>query len=494
MSSLPETETKTIPSDEFDEISRSHLDMPLFTFPVFKETVSNWMDNLSDDDWLDLHNDENGIHKLALISDMSQALIEENAIFLLNHIRIQISANPHEHVPMDNKSSSADTSKLVNSQPLFDGCSYCRVTQDDVQSSFGDVLDTCFGQFMGTVQRRSFDSARICTLLSVEIAKHVNSALSHSTVQTSVRSRRFTPQSKLKEIAHHVINIFCICKSMTHAPPSAQCSQSSGAKCPCCSGLKGDVNIQPDRSEGRIVVLPLPGDMIPGFSNFEDVQESPEETCRKTLEQRRAESFKRTRSTKQRTDSLSRSTACLLPQLPKCSVDEKFLKTCLINLIDHITYKTHKSVINVRFYQILACVTESLVGEESYTAPKSAKNFHIPIYKELCQKFTSKYNLQALMEKCDPAFVAAFVETLKGQLKKSMEKKSKFKMLRKFRRNNKMPLCACETKAAESHSEENKKENRQRSGIKRICASIFSSLRNAFTCCITKQSAAKTSE
>ncbi|XP_030584909.1 uncharacterized protein LOC115780081 [Archocentrus centrarchus] len=454
MPSLSKIEMEKIPVDECGEMMRSHLDMPLVTFPLIDKILNKWIQNVSDDQLLGLTRGDTAIDTLALVSDMSQALIEEIGIFLLEDFKIQISANPHEHVPSDNKNTSADTSKLMNTQTLTEGCSYCRVTQDDVQSSFGDLFDTCFGKFLETVQRRSHDSVRLSTLLSVEIAKNVNLALSHSTAETSVRRRRSTPESELKEIALHVINILHICMNTTCAPLCTQSIQSSDAESSGCSSL--EEHIQPNPSEGCRVIRPLPRNKNPGSPNFEevedeDVQEGP---CRKTLtpspcvvrrdvgsngkspdfriteaknlEQHRVESFETTHSTKQSTESLSHSTECPHPQLPKCSIDEIFLRACLAKLIDHIAEKTHTSFANVDFHQIVTRVTERLVGEERYTTPQNVKNFHITIYKELCRKFRSKYVLQVLMETCDPAFVAALVVTLNGQLKKLMKKNKHF--------------------------------------------------------------------
>ncbi|XP_030611589.1 uncharacterized protein LOC115798773 isoform X1 [Archocentrus centrarchus] len=412
-----------IPSDESDEMRHSHINLPLVTYPVIAELLEKFRNNLSNEVQLNLASGVTDKHVVNLLSRICYRLVYDITVFLLKSLERHVLKYAHMHLPRDeNNYIIYGNAVLMNRRPLFDGCSYCRVTESDVYSSLGDILDTCFGQFLGTVQRWSSDSVRLRTLLSVEIAKLMNSNLCRINGSTSVESDKPRPPPRTKAMVYHLMNILGDCFNAKDAPLWAQSSQDNDAE-------------------------------IPG----------------------------------------SRETACPLPQHPKCSIDETFLTLCLAKLIDHIAVKTHTSVANLDFHHILTRVKERIVEDQSYTVPQSVKNLHVTIYNKLCRKFGSKYVLQSVMEQGDEAFVEAFVEMLKAQLKKSTEKTSKSKkMWRIFRRNNKVDP-VCNNKATESHIEENEKENvrqqnRQCSGIKRACSSIFIALRKAFICCLTKQS------
>lgn len=286
-----------------------------------------------------------------VVSRICFTLVDDISLFLLRCLGRHHLAYGHMHFPSNNNCIIFGTSDLANRQPLFDGCSYCRVTAGDVHSSLGDILDTCFGQFLGTVQRRSDDSVRLRTLLSVEIANMINLNLRRINGSTSARSGSSISPPETEGMVCYLMNILGDCFSAEDAPLSAQSSQDNDAE-------------------------------IPG----------------------------------------SRETAYPLPQLPKCSIDETFLTFCLVKLTDHIAVKTHTSVANLDFHQIVTHVKERIVEDQSYTVPQNVKNLRITIYKELCRKFGSKYVLQTMMERGDEAFLEAFVEMLKAQLKKSTEK------------------------------------------------------------------------
>ncbi|CAI5689809.1 unnamed protein product [Oreochromis niloticus] len=132
--------------------------------------------------WTVLATDDITSDVIDLLTKMCRVLIGHISTLVFKVVRPQVSCCPHNHDHGDL------FMKQMNVEPLLDGCSYCRVTEDDIQASLRNIFDNCFGWVLGFGQQRSCDSDKLLTLFSVSIAKNVNSALSRITGSTSLQS------------------------------------------------------------------------------------------------------------------------------------------------------------------------------------------------------------------------------------------------------------------------------------------------------------------
>ncbi|XP_019205664.1 uncharacterized protein LOC106098608 isoform X3 [Oreochromis niloticus] len=173
-----------IPLDEPSEPRCSNLSVPLFGFENIEHCLRKHLAYLSRKQWTALATDDITSDVVNLLTKMCRVLIEHISSLVFKVVRPQVLCCPHNHDRGDNE-SSADR---MNAEPLLDGCSYCRVTEDDIQASLRNIFDNCFGWVLGFGQRRSCDSDKLLTLFSVSIAKNVNSALSRITGSTSLQS------------------------------------------------------------------------------------------------------------------------------------------------------------------------------------------------------------------------------------------------------------------------------------------------------------------
>ncbi|XP_030598476.1 uncharacterized protein LOC115789273 [Archocentrus centrarchus] len=485
------------PSCEPGEMRCSDLDVPLLTVEDIG-MIKNYLCHLSYEQWTVLDSDAICLDA-AQLCKMCQIVIRDISVLVLKNIEFQVLSKPHVHVPNDDKGT---TSKSLNGEPLLDGCSYCRVTEDDIQATLDHVLEKCFGLALGLKQKRSYESDRLCTLFSAEIAKNVNSALRNITGSTSLQSDEFISPSNLKEMVGHVINILITCRN-SQIYPEVQKSERHSSK-------TDTISYTTQQSHDLLDFL----DSL-NFGALDSEEDQHVQTTKvKGFQQDRAKTFSITPSTTKSTDSLrclpartapsggktvqtctSPSGGVLASQdLLKCSDDELFLTTCITKLVIHIANKTHTAPANLDFYQIATQLKDRIVDEQRYTMLQNSTNLHITIYKELCCKFRSKYVLLGVMEMNDVAFVEALAEMLKAELKKLTEKKSSKSLWRIFRRSNKVSPVRL-NKALESHSEEHKQrngstpshQNKEGSRNTSTFSSMFTCLRKAFTCCITSQ-------
>lgn len=123
-----------IPLDEPDEPRCSNLSVPLFGFGDIERCLRNYLDNLTRRQWTALATDDISSDVVDLLTKMCRALIGHMSTLVYKVIRTQVSCCPHHHDRGD-KESSADR---MNVEPLLDGCSYCRVTEDAHQTCSSD--------------------------------------------------------------------------------------------------------------------------------------------------------------------------------------------------------------------------------------------------------------------------------------------------------------------------------------------------------------------
>ncbi|XP_031609170.1 uncharacterized protein LOC116330861 [Oreochromis aureus] len=99
-----------------------------------------------------------------------------------------------------------------------------------------------------------------------------------------------------------------------------------------------------------------------------------------------------------------------------------FLKLFIEQLVAHIEIKTRTPTRNVDLSKLEAHVRARTPLDLRFTDPKAFDKVLIPIYKDLCKKFGSKYLLLAALDTGDVAFEAAVAEGLTTRLTASAQK------------------------------------------------------------------------
>lgn len=359
-------------------------------------------------------------------------------------------------------------------EPLLDGCSYCRVTEDDIQASLRNIFHNCFGRVLGCGQRRSCDSDTLLTLFSVSIAKNVNSALSRITGSTSLQSDRSTSPTNFVGMVYSLMNILKDCVN-TSSPLSVDSESSS-----CTTVESPNSEEDDDFKESVETFKSTPTQACVGE---EDVgSEGNSDTFQITDVQNLD------RESSEREEKCSDAPRCSSGTLPTPADTDTFLSLCLANLVAHVSEKTQTTAVKLNFQQIVTDIREKIGGD--LTPLKTVKNLYIIMYKDLCRKFGSKYVLPFVMEKGGATFVAAVVELLKAELKPSSGSRNALRSLE----SNKSVSPASENKTQRSASEDNvhkgstgSQKDRPRNCIVRALASFCRSLRRLFSCCMSSE-------
>lgn len=262
-------------------------------------------------------------------------------------------------------------------EPLLDGCSYCRVTEDDIQASLRNIFHNCFGRVLGCGQRRSCDSDTLLTLFSVSIAKNVNSALSRITGSTSLQSDRSTSPTNFVGMVYSLMNILKDCVN-TSSPLSVDSESSS-----CTTVESPNSEEDDDFKESVETFKSTPTQACVGE---EDVgSEGNSDTFQITDVQNLD------RESSEREEKCSDAPRCSSGTLPTPADTDTFLSLCLANLVAHVSEKTQTTAVKLNFQQIVTDIREKIGGD--LTPLKTVKNLYIIMYKDLCRKFGSKYML-----------------------------------------------------------------------------------------------------
>ncbi|XP_030597032.1 flocculation protein FLO11-like [Archocentrus centrarchus] len=183
---------------------QSHLDLLALSFEDTEVPCASYVEALSENYWRALADGASESEVDVLLAEMCRWLLGHVTTSILDKIEPRVTAHRHKRVP---KVTARTSTNLIISDSLLSWCRYCRVTEDDVEACFGDILDDCFYQLLAVVQIPSYDSARLRSLLSTEVAKRVNLVMSYRTGSHSVKSH-----SLMMEMNNNIINIVKMCK------------------------------------------------------------------------------------------------------------------------------------------------------------------------------------------------------------------------------------------------------------------------------------------
>ncbi|KAI9525708.1 hypothetical protein NQZ68_002254 [Dissostichus eleginoides] len=122
---------------------------------------------------------------------------------------------------------------------------YDRVTEEDVEASFGNCLDCCFGMALGLQQGKTEQSQALLALFIVSITKRVNYGLQELTQPSSANSSNesvSSTDSQTEDIVYHIAHILRACMGNDKVLPSPQFSRSS--QCSSCTFSDDETDIK----------------------------------------------------------------------------------------------------------------------------------------------------------------------------------------------------------------------------------------------------------
>lgn len=163
-----------------------------------------------------------------------------------------------------------------------------------------------------------------------------------------------------------------------------------------------------------------------------------------------------------------------------------FLKLFIEQLVAHIDIKTHTPKSNVDLSKLEARVRERTPLDLRFTDPKAFDKMLIPIYKDLCTQFGSKYLLLAALDSGDVAFEAAVAEGLKTRLTASARKPDNL-LKRLFSKRSSKVASFRDVKSR--HTDENSQDdgkqipslmNRKGDGVRKRMSSMASAVKKRF--------------
>ncbi|KAL3995859.1 pancreatic elastase I [Sarotherodon galilaeus] len=154
--------------EEMGTLDCRHLKLPLVTLENLGKVITPYVKDVSQDQWASLADGDPGSKVVILLSSMCHAVIEEISALVLEVVEPQVLAKGHNHASGDKVS-------------LQDGCSCCRVTENNIQASFRNTLHHCFGEALSMAQGKSYNSDILVKLFSAEITKKVNTSLARIT-------------------------------------------------------------------------------------------------------------------------------------------------------------------------------------------------------------------------------------------------------------------------------------------------------------------------
>ncbi|CAI5679084.1 unnamed protein product [Oreochromis niloticus] len=379
--------------EEMGTLDCRHLKLPLLTLENLGKVITPYVKDVSQDQWASLADGDPGSKVVILLSSMCHAVIEEISALVLEVVEPQVLAKGHNHASGDKVS-------------LQDGCSCCRVTENNIQASFRNTLHHCFGEALSMAQGKSYNADILVKLFSAEITKKVNTSLARITGPAPTpKTHDSVTGMSIIQMVYNVTEIFeCILnisrKITDRASDSMTCSDSN-CKQICCL----DVEEEEDAEIPQISDCSLENSLCMDNLSPPPTPELP----------KYSETFVPSALILAYQENSSPSL-----ESPDCPVNMTFLTVLLAKLVDHIASKTRTSILNVDLVALLGGVTMRAEKELDSIPPPSVENLHIPIYKKLCKVFGSKYLLQAAMESGDEAFEIAVSEVLVSQLQKSL--------------------------------------------------------------------------
>ncbi|GLD64839.1 uncharacterized protein AKAME5_001635100 [Lates japonicus] len=214
-------------SEELGELRCSDLDVPLFISETFEPVIDIFLKDIRDEQWMLLEARNIDSDMILLLSNMCHAIVEMASDLILEAVEPQVFTWVQRQTSLDGASSSTNTSILKDRN-------YHRVTEEDIQASFGDSLQQCFGASLGVEQERSLDSDKLLGLFSAAVKRRVNLEL--DLINGSV-TKPEEPAAETQSCDSHTEDmVYHIAHILRRYVPHLESSYNQGCQGSNCSG------------------------------------------------------------------------------------------------------------------------------------------------------------------------------------------------------------------------------------------------------------------
>ncbi|XP_019724172.1 uncharacterized protein LOC109515049 [Hippocampus comes] len=374
----------------------SNLNMPLLATEFFKSELQLYLDGLTSETWDLIEYGHFDCNAFMVLLKMWQSILYKISQEVLSVVLPQVE----EHA-----------------QILVNGCdspqqalNYSCVTVDDIHACIWDSLLLALKDTINAGEIRSPCGDHLLELVAAKVSKTVNSALSEMSSQLDSAPHLDVPHqvSEIGEIALQSISVLRDCLENMRMAGRYGIEED-------CAGSESSEDAT------NILVAPLP---------------TPVQTCEKVSTHLHAQTPTEVH--------IKTGNTCLHPPAETWTKKENIFCTVFLwKLMDHIAASNAKSVLEMDIDWMLAQL-KSTVVETRPNHPQNIGDFHIDIYKDLCQEFGSKERLYFSMVCCQLVFVEALARALKNHLQ-APKKKDFFTVVKAFfrKRTAKVSL-ACE--------------------------------------------------
>ncbi|KAK5929606.1 hypothetical protein CgunFtcFv8_010826 [Champsocephalus gunnari] len=202
--------------------------MPMLTPDIFQPIIRSCLNDCTDVSWQLLSDGKIDSDAVILLTRMCQDITDTLTILILEVTLPQVN-KWMDWVEEENHKNASITASFpsVYTQRTR---TYDRVTEDDVEASFGNCLDCCFGMALGLPQSKTEQSQAVLALFVVSITKRVNSGLRELTQPPSSNSSSesvSSTDSQTEDIVYHIAHILRACMRNDKGLPSPQFSRRS---------------------------------------------------------------------------------------------------------------------------------------------------------------------------------------------------------------------------------------------------------------------------
>ncbi|KAK5932748.1 hypothetical protein CgunFtcFv8_004427 [Champsocephalus gunnari] len=202
--------------------------MPMLTPDIFQPIIRSCLNDCTDVSWQLLSDGKIDSDAAILLTRMCQDITDTLTILIMEVTLPQVNKwmDWVEEENHKNASITASFPSVYTQRTRI----YDRVTEDDVEASFGNCLDCCFGMALGLPQSKTEQSQALLALFIVSITKRVNSDLRDLTQPPSSNSSSesvSSTDSQTKDIVYHIAHILRACMRNDNGLPSLQFSRRS---------------------------------------------------------------------------------------------------------------------------------------------------------------------------------------------------------------------------------------------------------------------------
>ncbi|XP_030579794.1 uncharacterized protein LOC115776310 [Archocentrus centrarchus] len=409
--------------------------------PLFlEELISPCLNAISYEEWMSLDTNDSGSEVVVLLSDMCGAVLGTISNLILEIVEPLVITSGHDL-------SCGDDVTVQG------GCSNFKVMEENIEACFGNSLNQYFVEALDIAEGSCNTLDELVRLFTAEVTKKVTSSLAQVTGSTlSLNTRDSLRAASTLQMVDTVGKLF---KDVLEGCKIMDESCDELASPPCNSQERFDSedaeNVEEDSTE------------ISGFSfSFSEMPE---------LDNLMPVSVPQNYDDSQSNDVKSPTELnTISSDPPPPDYNKTVLTVILVKLVDHITSETGASLEGVNLDELVSCVTWCTRGMLDLAPLRSVDNLHISIYKSLCQKFRSKYVLQAAMVSHNCAFEFAVIMTLLSHLEKYMTSKNIWNLWKPFKPGNLSAVI--ESQTPEPHREERSTQTTPSPPKRSLCSTL----------------------